>query len=445
MMGGMMCSYKYRFRMDMRAMDALANVKLGSGCNLLGYYMYRGGTTPLGKRTPFLNEGQVPKRSYDYQAPIGEFGQIRESYGRLKAIHLFCHLFSGFLEETRAVLPAHLKGLQPGNLEPLRFSVRVRGGSGFLFVNNFQDHVKMRDRHGEEVRLTLPDREISFRFDLAAGENAILPFGLDLGGSLLDWATAQPMARAGNTWFFLAPEGMRPVYSMDGRITEAIPGSAFETGDVTIVTLERKKANAFWLYNGRAYLCGAPLLWDGETLKAETEGEDAQILEWSFEKKTFVPFEAVKAPDRPAALAWQKTGSGRYTVAVPAERLKGHKQVLLRLRYRGDVGHAFLGNEMISDNFCNGGVWDIRLDPYAQALKVAPLVLYLTPVRQNVTVDASAMAGLRETAQITAAELMSAELIPVDDYPLRREEGQGPSGMAESLLAARDQKTAPER
>ena len=26
-------------------------VKLGSGCNLLGYYMYHGGTNPEGKRT----------------------------------------------------------------------------------------------------------------------------------------------------------------------------------------------------------------------------------------------------------------------------------------------------------------------------------------------------------------------------------------------------------
>lgn len=181
MMGGMMCSYRYRFRMDMRAVDALANTKLGSGCNLLGYYMYKGGTNPTGQRTPYLNEGQIPKRSYDYQAAIGEFGQLRESYGRLRVIHMFCRLFSGFFEQTRAVLPEHLKALQPDDLEPLRFSVRVKGDSGFLFVNNFQDHVTMQDRHGDEVLLSLPDGDIVFRFDIAAGENAILPFGIELG------------------------------------------------------------------------------------------------------------------------------------------------------------------------------------------------------------------------------------------------------------------------
>lgn len=54
MMGGMMCSYNYRFRLDMRAVDALANIKLGSGCNLLGHYMYRGGTNPTGLRAPYI-------------------------------------------------------------------------------------------------------------------------------------------------------------------------------------------------------------------------------------------------------------------------------------------------------------------------------------------------------------------------------------------------------
>ena len=56
---------------------------------------------------------------------------------------------------------------------------------------------------------------------------------------------------------------------------------------------------------------------------------------------------------------------GRYTVAVPADALTGHKQALLRVRYHGDIGHAFAGNELISDNFCNGDAWDIRLDTSA--------------------------------------------------------------------------------
>ena len=418
MMGGMMCSYKYRFQLDMRAIDALANIKLGSGCNLLGYYMYKGGTNPTGLRTPYLNEGQIPRRSYDYQAAIGEFGQLRESYGRLRAIHLFCQMFSGFFEQTKAMLPEHLKNIQPDDLSPLRFSVRVKGSSGFLFVNNFQDHAEMHDRHGDEVRLTLPDGEIAFRFDIAAGENAILPFHMNLGGIRLNWATAQPLAHVGSTWFFLAPDGMEPIYSIDGKEIKAAVGKAFALKDQTVTTLSRRDAQNFWVYNDTAYLCDRPLLWDGKQLKAEIGEGSATLRIWSETQRDFLFDRRIEHPYNPVSLSWEPVGTGRYTVCIPAEAFAGHKQALLRVRYQGDAGHAFAGSELISDHFCNGGVWDIRLDCYAETLTKSPLVLYLTPVKKNVTVDASAMAGLQEKADMEAAELLSANLMIIDDYPI---------------------------
>ena len=86
--GGMTCTYNYRFVLPFQSVDAMANIKLASGCNFLGYYVFHGGSNPKGKHGMFLNEAQAPKISYDYQAAIGEFGQIRESYRRLKTIHL---------------------------------------------------------------------------------------------------------------------------------------------------------------------------------------------------------------------------------------------------------------------------------------------------------------------------------------------------------------------
>ena len=418
MMGGMMCSYRYRFRLDARAVDALANVKLGSGCNLLGYYMYRGGTTPTGRRTPFLNEGQVPKRSYDYQAPVGEYGQIRESYGRLRAIHLFCRTFTGFLEETRAVPPAHLTALRPDDIGPLRFSARVKGSGGFLFVNNFQDHIETRDRHGDEVALALPDGEVVFRFDIAAGENAILPFGIDLGGVRLDWATAQPMARVGGAWFFLAPDGMAPVYSLDGETVAARVGEAFTRGGVTVVTLSRRDSLGFCVYDGGAWLCEKPLLWDGERLFVELERGGADVFRWSDRDGRFALRARVDSGRGRMPARFRAVGTGRYAVEPPEGGLGGHKAVLLRVDYRGDIGHAFVDGRLISDNFSNGAVWDIRVDDEAGALVERPLTLAITPAKADVVVDVSAMAGLRERVGSQSAELISAEWIMVDDYPV---------------------------
>ena len=214
MMGGMMCSYNYRFTLPYESVDALANTKLGSGCSLLGYYMYRGGTTPTGRRTPFLNEGQVNKRSYDYQAPIGEFGQRRDSYYRLRTLHDFCSSFAQQLIGSTTVLVNTKDNMQPEDIATLRCCVRVKNGAGFLFINNFQDHLIMPERHNETVELSLAAETLRFTLDIASGESAILPFNLDMGGLLLKQATVQPITcltiSGRETWFFFIPEGMKP-------------------------------------------------------------------------------------------------------------------------------------------------------------------------------------------------------------------------------------------
>ncbi|MBR3765212.1 MAG: beta-galactosidase, partial [Clostridia bacterium] len=386
MMGGMMCSYNYRFRMDMRAIDALANTKLGSGCNMLGYYMYKGGTNPTGVRTPYLNEGQVSKISYDYQAALGEFGQVRESYGRLKALHLFCQTFVEELAEAKTVLPEHLYDLRPEELAPLRYCVRVTGDSGFLFVNNFQDHIAMLDRRDEHVRLALPSGTVDFRFSMAAGENAVLPFGVMLGSVRLDWATAMPMAQIGNTWFFLAPDGMKPVYCISGQEYAPKPGEVLRMDGLTLVTLKREGVNQFYLLGGRAYLCDKPLVLDGDILRAESDDGLVNLRTW---QDGAWKLHSLGQRREPLRIPLRQVGLGRYTAGVPQEALRGHKQVLLRVEYVGDIGHAFVNGRMISDNFCNGAPWEIRLDDHAEALTSDPLTIYITPVKKHVTVDVS--------------------------------------------------------
>ena len=50
--------------------------------------------------------------------------------------------------------------------------------------------------------------------------------------------------------------------------------------------------------------------------------------------------------------------------------------------------------------------------------RASSVVRYMTPIKKNVTVDASAMAGLQERAETEAAGLLSADLIIIDDYPI---------------------------
>ena len=98
--GGMPSSYAHRvitYPMDALAM---AIVKLGSGSNLLGYYMYAGGTNPNDpERGVFLNEStrgrftahnDLPPFSYEFYSPVSEFGELAPHYYVLKALHEFC-------------------------------------------------------------------------------------------------------------------------------------------------------------------------------------------------------------------------------------------------------------------------------------------------------------------------------------------------------------------
>ena len=96
--GGMATAYHRRPYVYPEDAYSMALCKLGSGSNLLGYYMYHGGTNPEGlttlnenQRTRATNHNDMPVVTYDFQAPLGEFGQTYPQYYMLRPLHLFMH------------------------------------------------------------------------------------------------------------------------------------------------------------------------------------------------------------------------------------------------------------------------------------------------------------------------------------------------------------------
>jgi len=93
--GGMQLTYHRRVVVAEDDIPPMALTTLGSGVNLLGYYMFHGGTNPDGKLST-LQESQVtgypndvPVKSYDFQAPLREYGQMSGSFRKLRMIHQF--------------------------------------------------------------------------------------------------------------------------------------------------------------------------------------------------------------------------------------------------------------------------------------------------------------------------------------------------------------------
>jgi beta-galactosidase len=198
----------YHRRITEFPMDALslAIVKLGSGSNLLGYYMYHGGTNPTGQE-PWLQENQasrftnyndLPVKSYDFQTALGEFGQEREQYHLLRLVHLFLHDFGSRLTPMPVVLPSE-EVSKKDDARTFRWAVRTDGHSGFVFVNNYQRLLHQPARPTTQLKLKLKDSDLTFPqvpVTVAADSAFFWPFNFDLGdGVTLEYVTAEPICQ----------------------------------------------------------------------------------------------------------------------------------------------------------------------------------------------------------------------------------------------------------
>ena len=212
--------YKYRFQLPYHSVEAMANIKVAGGCNFVGYYVFHGGSNPLGLKIPYLNENATPKISYDYQAAIGEFGQVRESYARLKRLHYFFNSFQKEFCPTQTILPEGAEDILPTDVEQLRYAVRIDKNKGFIFINNYQDHLVSPDKNDFNLTLSLSDEILTIpeknNLSLASEESCILPFNLTLAGLTLKYATTQLITKFAKddveNYFFFMPQGMKPEY-----------------------------------------------------------------------------------------------------------------------------------------------------------------------------------------------------------------------------------------
>lgn len=224
--GGMEQSYHRRIFITPNDTLAVVTTKIGSGSNLPGYYMYHGGTNPTGKLST-LNESQatnywndVPTLSYDFQAPLGQYGQIREPFAMLRRLHTFIADFGSALAPMRPVLPqAEVKAKT--DTTTLRWSARIGPDTGFLFVSNYQRLQPMPPKEKTRLEVVLPNgREIKFpELTIPANSTFIWPMALKLAAGTLEYATAQVVARlsdpTGETLILAATPGVPVILAIN--------------------------------------------------------------------------------------------------------------------------------------------------------------------------------------------------------------------------------------
>ena len=434
--GGMQTSYAYRFSVDPRSVDALANVKVGSGCNFVGYYMFCGGTNPTGKKNRYLHELWCPKLSYDYQAPVGEFGQLRDSYRRLRLLHGTLNTFGSILCEMETSLPDNADTILPTDTNTLRYAARRNGSLGFLFVNNFQDHAAMQDKTGivfeldtDQGKLRIPQEG---SLNLAAGESCVLPFGLPVLGDTLAYATVQPVyllkTDKGEQWFCFRPEGMRGEMTFAGAGKAVFGDEDMETqtvhlpgGSLQVVCFSRKAALGLQLFelDGmlRVLWTDAAVTVDKGGLLVESEKEEAELMLWPSMKDAkhlsqsgsfSIHHVSFARPEIPVSV--RSLSDTRHILTVPKGSLNGIYDARLCIMYEGDTAQLFVNGEMVADHFHNGEVWEIGLRELEKKCLGKQMVLHIVPQKKGVRVLRDAMAAITETVAGQHVRLVSVEV-----------------------------------
>jgi len=239
--------FMYRRRTVVSADDiaSMLPVQLGSGVNLMGYYMFHGGRNPLslggsGMEETTLSGGynDVTMISYDFQAPLGPDGQQRQVLEKLRPFHLFLHDFGARLAPMTVRKP-DVAPATPNDLSTARYAVRSEGERGFLFVNNHVRQYPMAEQKATQFAVKLPGQQITLPskpVDIANGAYFIWPLNLDLDGTRLHYATAQPVAlldqgKAGVVAVLAASAGIPVELSFDAGTQLAAPGAQQASAD----------------------------------------------------------------------------------------------------------------------------------------------------------------------------------------------------------------------
>jgi hypothetical protein len=229
---------------------AMFPVMLGSGVNLYGTYMFQGGENPDGKLTT-LQESQatgypndLPIKSYDFQAPLGEFGDERASFRKMKVFQYFLNDFGAELAPMMVHAPAALPK-STADLTVPRAAVRSKGDSGFIFLNNYVRGYAMPAWPAAQFQIRLPQGTLQVPrqpVDIPSGSYFIWPFNLQAGGVTIRYSTAQVFTRIesggqnGSVIFFQAIQGIPVEFAFDSDSVRSIKASSGQISRETNTT-----------------------------------------------------------------------------------------------------------------------------------------------------------------------------------------------------------------
>jgi len=368
--GGMQPTHHRRPLVTGMDIYALSLVKLGSGNNFVGYYMYKGGTNKIGKLST-LNESRATGYpndysilSYDFQAPISEYGEIREQYRLINMLHMFVSDFGDVLAPMETVEAK--TEVTADNLSSLRYCMRTNGSGGFVFVNHYQRLAKLPDIKGAVINTgTVEFPPVNVCGDVSF----ILPFHMDLAGNILEYATAQPLCRIGDTYFFAAVDGIEAEYKFAGRDSfRQESNKTCRVNSIQIVTLSWDRSKYARKLSDMLYIGDKCDLYEYDGRICPVQEGDFTYDKWNgmeFEhytvKKQFQPaeasFETVSEPFSPPYIDQLNIGGERKRIWKKI--MVSNDTGFIEIQDRYDVAQIYADGELAADQFYYGRPWRV--------------------------------------------------------------------------------------
>lgn len=357
--GGMMAAYHRRPYIYPEDAYSMAIVKLGSGSNLLGYYMYHGGTNPEGltylnetQRTIATNYNDLPVKTYDFQAPLNEFGQKNPQYYMLRKLHLFMQDWGDVLAPMEASFPCK-QDIEKGDDSFLRWAVRSKDGSGFIFVNNYERLQNLSAKKG--VRLEACGVKLP-QLTIPAGAICIFPVNIEG----IKFATAQLIAKRDGKIYLEQIKGIPTTLAIGNKVLKNLKAKGPETPvykNYYLLTSEQA---------GRLFL--EEDAHPGIAIKAP-------IINKVKETGALRPITmgVNKAAEEPLDEDFEQAAV--YTIDLPEAPGEGR---LLNIDYRGDVARLYANGQLIDDNFYYGrpfqyALWRLPKGCRQLELRILPL------------------------------------------------------------------------
>lgn len=351
---------------------SLAVGKLGSGANLLGYYMYHGGTNPEGKystlqesrETGYLND--LPVYTYDFQAPIGEYGRISETYYALRPLHMLLQQFGDRIADSGAQIP-ECSAAAPQDIESPRVSLRHNEstGGGFLCINQYQRHAVLKEQEAV-FEVETDGKKYRFpEFHLKDGFCGIFPYHFAFGSGILETANAQPLCALGDTLVCCTDE--EPVYIM-------------ESGKIDILTLTMEQARHSYLFREKLYIAKGCLYEKSGRLYLGSRDNENEVL--IYPRKNLIRYDCEMIETSVRIAETVTTAEYReYSIEVESKPGEHLQDIWLEIPFTGDKAECYLTGKLAADWFYTGKTWNISLAYYGFPKE---MTMRIYPVKEGV-------------------------------------------------------------